>query len=178
MKNIEVEIKSFITKEEYNELIKFFRKNAEFINEDNQTTYYFDCEQDLRIQKNDFFSKICLKKGKLHDQYREEIEVKFDKEDFEYLERLFLNLGYNIQIKWFRKRHSFKWADIDVMLDYTNSYGHIIELESKSSEENKGIILKKLKERLDSLNIKLTPREEFEKKFEYYKNNWKELIKE
>jgi len=178
MENIEVEIKSFITKEEYDELVKFFRKNAEFINEDNQTTYYFDCEQDLRIQKNDFFSKICLKKGELHDQYREEIEVKFDKEDFEYLERLFLNLGYNIQIKWFRKRHSFKWADIDVMLDYTNGYGHIIELESKSSEENKGIILKKLKERLDSLNIKLTPREEFEKKFEHYKNNWKELIKE
>ena len=63
MENIEVEIKSFITKEEYDELVKFFRKNAEFINEDNQTTYYFDCEQDLRIQKNDFFSisEICYK---------------------------------------------------------------------------------------------------------------------
>jgi len=62
---------------------------------------------------------------------REEIEIRFDRNEFEKLERLFLALGLNVEIKWFRKRHSFKWADIDVMLDYTNGYGHIIELESK-----------------------------------------------
>ena len=76
MNNIEVEIRSFISKEKYNELIEFFKKNAEFINEDYQETYYFDTKEDLRIQKNNYFSKIWMKKGKMHDEQREEIEIK------------------------------------------------------------------------------------------------------
>ncbi|MDD2388098.1 MAG: hypothetical protein PHP52_15095 [Bacteroidales bacterium] len=40
-----------------------------------------------------------MKKGKIHDDSREEIEIKFDKNDFEKLETLFLSLGYNIEIK-------------------------------------------------------------------------------
>jgi len=56
--SIEVEIRTFLTEERYKEIIEFFRREGNFINEDNQTTYYFDCGQDLRIQKNDFFSKI------------------------------------------------------------------------------------------------------------------------
>jgi predicted adenylyl cyclase CyaB len=177
MKNIEVELRSFITKEKYEELIDFFKQNSKFVNKDDQVTYYFDSKEDLRIQKNNFFSKIWLKKGKIHDESREEIEIKFDKEDFEIIERLFLVLGYNIEIKWFRKRYSFKWQDINVMLDYTRGYGYILELEEKSSEQEKDLVLNKLKEKLNSLNIELTPKEEFDKKFEYYKNNWKELIK-
>ena len=89
MNNIEVEIRSFISSEKYEELIEFFKENAEFINDDYQETYYFDAEQDLRIQRNNNYSKIWLKKGKLHDEQREEIEIKFNKEDFEMLERLF-----------------------------------------------------------------------------------------
>ena len=108
MKNIEVEVRSFVPKERYEELIEFFKKEGEFVNEDYQETYYFDSEEDLRIQKNDFFSKIWMKKGNIHDDHREEIEIKFDKDKFEELEKLFLSLGYSVQIKWFRKRHNFK----------------------------------------------------------------------
>lgn len=62
--NTEVEIRSFITKEKYKELIEFFNKEAEFVNEDYQENYYFDTKEDLRIQKNNFFSKLWMKKGK------------------------------------------------------------------------------------------------------------------
>ncbi len=79
---IEVEVRSFISEGKYEELINFFSKNGKHISTDNQTTYYFDTKTDLRIQKNDFFSKIWLKKGKIHDDAREEIEIKFRKEDF------------------------------------------------------------------------------------------------
>lgn len=174
--NIEVEIRSFISKEKYEELLEFFKKEAEFINEDYQETYYFDTNEDLRIQRNNFFSKIWLKKGKLHDEYRKEIEIRFDRKDFEKLERLFLDLGFNVQVKWFRKRFVFKWQGIDIMLDYTKGYGHIIELEMISDEENKEKILEMLKQKLQILNITLTPKEEFEKRFRYYKENWKKLI--
>lgn len=174
--NIEVEIRSFITKEKYIELIEFFKKEGEFINEDYQETYYFDTDEDLRIQKNNFFSKVWLKKGKIHDDQREEIEIKFDKEHFDQLEKLFISLGFSVEIKWFRKRHTFKWQDINVMVDYTRGYGFIIELEKMSSEKDKENTLELLKQKLNSLNIQQTPKEKFDKEYQNYKTNWKNLI--
>ncbi len=54
---IEVEIRSFITKEQYDQLQTFFRQNAKFLTEDYQETYYFNSKEDLRIQKMDIFPK-------------------------------------------------------------------------------------------------------------------------
>jgi len=176
MNNIEAEVRSFISKEQYEKLLEFFKKNAKPLKEDYQETFYFDCEQDLRIQRNNFFSKIWMKKGKIHDEHREEIEIKFGRDEFEKLENLFLSLGFNVQIKWFRKRFEFQWTDITVCLDFTKGYGYIIELEKMTSEENKAKEYENLKEKLMSLQVNITPKEEFDKKFAYYKKNWKSLI--
>ena len=174
--NIEVEIRSFIMKEKYEHLLDFFKKEGELVNEDYQETYYFDTEEDLRIQQNKFYSKIWLKKGKIHDDYREEIEIKFDKDYFEQLERMFSALGFNVDVKWFRTRHTFKWQGISVMVDYTKGYGYIIELEKMSTEEEKEKTLELLKQKLRILNIPLTSKEEFTKKYQYYRNNWEKLV--
>ena len=174
--NIEVEVRSFITEDKYKELIDFFKKESEFISEDYQETYYFDCEEDLRIQRNNSYSKVWLKKGKIHDDHREEIEIKHPKEDFEKLEKLFLSLGYSVEIKWFRNRHTFKWQGISVMVDHTRGYGHIIELEKMSTEEEKDSVLNELKSKMDSLGIEISSKEEFKDKFNYYKANWRELV--
>ena len=176
--NIEVEIRSFISPEKYQELLVFFHKEGKFLDEDYQETYYFDTEQDLRIQRNNTYSKIWLKKGKLHDEHREEIEIKFDKVNFEMLEKLFLTLGYNTHIKWFRKRNTFAWQGISVMLDYTKGYGYIIELEKMSNEGEKEKVLQLLKEKLQHSNISLTSKEEFNAKYAYYKENWQRLVTE
>ncbi len=174
--DIEVEVRSFISIKQYNELLEFMQKNAKLIKKDNQITYYFSGDNDLRIQKNDFFSKIWLKHGDIHDPHRKEIELKFEKEKFEQLEKLFLSLGYIIDIKWFRKRHLFNWNDIDVAIDFTKGYGYIIELEKMSNKENQEQVYEFLKNKLKELNIKLTPKEEFDKKYNYYKENWRKLI--
>jgi adenylate cyclase class IV len=174
--NIETEIRSFISKEKFEELLNFFKQNAQLLKEDYQETFYFDCKEDLRIQKNNFFSKIWMKKGKIHDDYREEIEIKFDKSEFENLEKLFIALGYDIEIKWFRKRYKFKWNDIIACLDFTKGYGYIIELEKMCHEEMKEKEFELLKNKLQSLNVEITPKQEFNKKFQYYKDNWKSLI--
>ncbi|MDP3882396.1 MAG: CYTH domain-containing protein [Nanoarchaeota archaeon] len=175
--DIEVELRSFITKEQFDKFIELFKQNGKLVKEDNQETYYFNAKEDLRIQKNDFFSKIWMKKGKIHDEAREEIEIKCAKEDFDKLERLFLNAGFDVNIKWFRKRHEFEWEGITVCLDYTRGYGYIIEFEKMSTEDEKDNALAMLKEKFASLGIEITPREEFDKKFKEYKENWRELIK-
>ena len=174
--NIEVEIRSFISEEKYLALLEFFKQESELINEDEQETHYFDCKEDLRIQQNQHYSKVWLKKGKLHDSAREEIEIKLPKEDFSKLQLLFFSLGYSIGIKWFRKRHTFSWKGISVMLDNTKGYGYIIELEKMSNEEDKEITLKELKTKLASLEIHLTPKEEFSQKYEFYRENWQDLV--
>ncbi|MBU1975581.1 MAG: CYTH domain-containing protein [Nanoarchaeota archaeon] len=171
--NIEVEIRSFIEKKKYEELIEFFKKEGKFLGEDYQETYYFDCEQDLRIQKNNSGCKLWLKKGKIHDDSREEHEVQCKREDFEKLEALLIALGYNVEIKWFRKRHRFDWNGIKVTVDYTKGYGYILELEIMSNEESKKETLELLREKLLSLEIEETPKEEFNVKYEEYKQNWK-----
>jgi len=176
--DIEVEIKCFISKENYQRLLDFFKSNAEFINEDYQETYYFNSVEDLRIQRNNSFCKIVLKSGKIHDYHRKELEIKLDKNDFEKLEKLFNALGYEIEIKWFRKRNNFKWQDIDVSLDFTKGYGYILELEKMSNEENKEKNLLLLREKLKLLGVNETRKEEFDKIFENYKKNWKELTKD
>jgi predicted adenylyl cyclase CyaB len=176
MENIEVEIRSFISKEEYDNLLKFFTKSSTPTKQDSQETYYFNAKEDLRIQKNNDFAKIWLKKGKIHDDCRKELEVKFKKEDFEKIEEILTSVGFDIEIKWLRKRYEFDWDKIKVCLDYTKGYGYIIELEKISSEEEKETALEELKQKLEKLDIKLTPKNIFNEKFENYKNNWRTLI--
>ncbi len=69
-KNVEVEVRSFISEKQYKDLLDFLKKEGKFLKEDLQETIYFDCKEDLRIQKNKFFSKIWMKKGKMHDNER------------------------------------------------------------------------------------------------------------
>ncbi|GAI72948.1 unnamed protein product, partial [marine sediment metagenome] len=100
---------SFITKEQYERLLEFFRQNAEFVKEDFQETHYFNCDEDLRIQKNNSGVKIWLKKGKIHDDFREELEIKTNKEDFEKIKEMFSCIGLKTEIKWLRERKQFNW---------------------------------------------------------------------
>jgi predicted adenylyl cyclase CyaB len=176
--SVETEIRAFISPEEYSHLSGYFADEGLFIKEDNQTTYYLNSSQDLRVQQNDFFSKIWLKKGNMHQESREEIEVIFLREDFLKIESMFKNMGYEILIKWFRKRKEYKWNEINVFLDYTKGYGHVIELEivSPPGKEEENLTL--LREKFKFLGISENSEEEFNKKYNHYKANWKKLVKE
>jgi predicted adenylyl cyclase CyaB len=175
MENIETEVRSFITMEQYGRLLKFFRENATHVKEDYQETYYFDSNSDLRIQKNNRGAKLWLKGGKLHEDSREEIEVFFSKEDFPKLERFLNLLGFGTGIKWFRLRQQFDWNGIKVCLDDTKGYGLIIELERMCSGEKAEETAALLKGKMKELGIEITPKEEFERKFEHYTKNWRAL---
>jgi predicted adenylyl cyclase CyaB len=173
---IEVEVRAFISKEKYDELVASFKRYGNQTSEDDQTTYYFSGPKDLRIQKGKNYSKIWLKEGKMHDETREEIEIMLPPEEFENLERLLLALGYNIEIKWFRKRMQFLCKDIEVSLDHTKGYGYIIELEKLATQDSKEQVLIDLKKKFLELGLEITPKREFDEKYAYYKNNWKSLV--
>jgi predicted adenylyl cyclase CyaB len=171
----EVEIRSFISKDKYFELVNYFNNNANFLKESDQETHYFDCDKDLRIQKNNDYSKIWLKSGKMHDEKRKEIEIKFDKEDFSKAQELFNELGLNVKIKWFRKRREYSWSEFSVCIDYTKNYGYIIEIEKLCEEKEKDYYEKLIKLKFKELNIIITSKEEFSKKFKNYENNFQKF---
>jgi predicted adenylyl cyclase CyaB len=172
---IEVETRAFISESRYKALLDLFGEEGESIGKDHQVTYYFDCEHDLRIQKNDRFSKIWMKKGRMHDEQREEIEVRTERDRFDALERIFTALGYGIDIKWFRDRHRFMWQGLKVCVDYTKGYGYIVEFERMADEGSKDEALRYIRRKMEELGIEETPKEVFREKYEFYRKNWKVL---
>ncbi len=176
-KNVEVEIRSFINKQKYLDLIKFLKKKAKFLEQEKQLTYYFSGPADLRIQKSDNYAKVWLKGGKLHANAREEVEIKVDKKDFSKLKNLFLTLGYKIEIAWDRTRNNFEWQGCDIAVDFTRGYGYILEVEKLTTSNQAGKALGQVKDVFKRLKVLPTPKKDFETKFEWYKKNWKKFVK-
>jgi len=100
MAMIECELRSFLTKERFDVLRERLSLEGEHVGTDDQVTYYYDGPKDLRIQKNGSYAKVWLKKGKMHDEAREEVEIRTAKENFDALDELFRTLGYGVSIEW------------------------------------------------------------------------------
>lgn len=173
---IEVEARSFIPEEKYKELSDYFKHKAEYVGEDEQITIYFSGEKDLRTRLTSKHARIILKEGKIHDKGREELEVVLPKEDFDNINNILETLGFKIKVKWFRKRHVFKWDDIRLFLDFTRGYGYIIELEKFCDEKDKQKTHDYLIKKLEKLGLALTSKQEFTKRFNHYIKNWRSLV--
>lgn len=175
---IEVEVRSFLSEEEYKKLLEEMERKGEKVKEDGQITYHYDGGVDLRIQKNNDFAKLWLKKGEMHDKAREEFEVKFDRSDFEVLAEMLKVLDYEIESKWYRKRCKFNWNSFEVCIDHTPGYGRIIEIEKICEEGEEKEVYEKLGKALEELGIDKTPKEKFDERFRHYKNNWEKILRE
>jgi len=176
MKTFEVEVRSFISDSQYKNLIGKLKKIAKFKGKIDEQTIYFGSER-LRLRKDKKFSYLIFKFGKIHQNSRGEIEVKFKKEDFEKLKDIFQRIGFPVKAIWKRKRLVFDWNGTKVLLDDTKGYGKIIELEKITNEKGKEKAFFQLKTKLKILGIKkITPKKVFDQKFNYYLKNWKRLI--
>jgi predicted adenylyl cyclase CyaB len=178
MDEVEVELRSFITKEKHDELIERFAAECGACEADEQVTYYFDSPADIRLQKNLSGSKIWIKKGKMHDSSREEIEVCFSGDDFERLEKMFFLLGYPVKVKWFRRRHAFTWRGLDVCVDENKGYGYILEIEKKTSRAGKEYALLEIKKAFSDLGVEITPKEQLDEAYDSYLAEWQELTRQ
>lgn len=175
--NIEVEIRSFISKEKYEELLEYFKENGESVKIEEDETEYYAENGAVRIRQSQDSAKIVLKTGDIHDEFREEFEIPINKKDFHLYQKMFEKLNIPKHIKWKRKKHTFNWEEVTVELGDNKGYGYIIEVEKITDDVGKEKALQLLKEKFSKLNIQITPREEFEKAYNHYKENWRELIK-
>ena len=168
LKNIEVETRAFVSKTDYLRLKRYFDAQAKLIKKDHQITYYLTGKNDLRLQINNFDAKIWLKNGKIHQKAREEIEIRFAKNDFSKMKKLFAILGYKPYIRWDRLRYKYQFGQITVCLDDTKNYGKVLEMEKITTSKNKEKVLRLLQDTMKKLRIVQTSAKVFDDKYTKY----------
>lgn len=177
-KNIEVEARSFVDDQQFENIRQMLDADYTFVKELQETTIYFTGEKDLRMRKNETEACVILKEGKIHDDFRKEFEIGIKLEDFDDMAALFESLGYLIEIEWRRNRREYAGADIKILLDDTAGYGKILELERMVEPGEEEAAHRSLVAEMDKFGIAdPTSKGEFNAKFEYYRQNWQQLIR-
>jgi len=175
---MEVEARSFVSDERFVDIKKMLDADYGFIKELKEVTVYFTGEKDLRMRKNETEASVILKEGKLHDDFRKEFEIGIKLEDFDDMVELFRILGYDIEIEWHRNRLEYEKGGMKVLLDDTKGYGKILELEKMAEEGSEAAAHAELEAMMYGFGIgKPTSKEEFNARYENYKENWKTLIR-
>lgn len=177
-KNIEVEVRSFIDDQQFENIKKMLDADYVFVTELKEVTVYFSGEKDLRMRKNETEAYVILKEGKIHDDFRKEFEIGIQREDFDSMVALLESLGYAIEIEWHRSRREYAGDGIKILLDDTQGYGKILELERMVEPGQEAAAHHLLVGELGKFGIgTMTSKEEFNAKYEYYKKNWQQLIR-
>jgi adenylate cyclase class IV len=172
---IEVEKRSFITKNIYDKILTKYQKK---IITTKQITYYFNGEKDFRIMFMKDKVRLWLKEGHMHDDYRQEYEVLVDKQYGNTLLDMLHALGYSEKIKWYRIRNEFIYEDINITLDYTEGYGYIIEGEILIDDEQRiDKATSKIEKMFNDFDINVSNKQQFTDKYNDYVNNWLEYTK-
>ncbi len=164
---VENEVRSLIDEARHNELLHFFQKEGEIVKEDEQLTFYFNAEQELRIQINDFFAMAQIKSGNMHDEQRKKTTIKTERENFPYLFALFDGLGYEVESRWNRVRHEFRWEGMKVTLNDTQGYGYLIDIEFMTQIKNKRTV-ERLKRKLQKIGIRPSTKQELNERYQWY----------
>jgi len=176
MKNIEVEVRALISKDEFLRLKKFFNKKAKFLNHHKDETAYFDSNGSTRLRLEKDRCYLVHKSGKIHDRHREELEIDLKKSDFLPAQKFMEFLGKPVIVRWIRERFVWKFNDMKAYLDNTKGYGRIFELEAMTTSKDKEKSYQKMFEIFKNLNIKPTPKQEIQKHYQHYLKNWRKLI--
>ena len=113
---IEIEIRGPLTRDGYQRLISFFKKEAEFVKEMKRTSFLFDIDDttiDLKVRTTDGVPEIVLKKGFWGARRREEILLPIKSKSEQSAIRLFTLLGYNKGGIAIRESHIFNYKNIE-----------------------------------------------------------------
>jgi len=176
MKNIEVEVRALISKDDFLRLKRFFGKKAKFLNHHRDETVYFDSDGRTRLRLEKNRSYFVHKSGRIHDRHREELEINLKKFDFLPAQKFMEFLGKPVVVRWIRERFVWKFNGLKVYLDNSKGYGRIFEIEAVVYPRDKEKSYQKMLEIFKSLNIKPTPREKIQKHYKHYLKNWQRLI--
>jgi len=140
--------------------------------------YIAPWKNDLRIRKTETESYLILKVWDMHDESKEEYEVKCDREEFEKLDKMLSKLGYSYDTKWFRYREEFEFNGFNITLDENSGFWWMAEIEKVVEEWEEEQAKKEILEFAQSLGLDPTPKSDLDLIYNHYKKNWKEYYDE
>ncbi len=152
----EIEFRGPLTKNEFQKLLTFFKKEADFVKRMKRKTFVFfmkDKTLDLKVRMTDRVPEIVLKKGFAGARRREEIILPLKINSTKEALRLFSLLGHNKGIIAIRDNYIFNYKNIEFSLVKCpkNYYFYEAELINNKRRKNPE---KHIKEILKSLNLK------------------------
>lgn len=176
----EIEYKFILTNVHKNTLEKFLQQNkATLVSHGTQDNWYYVApgKNDLRIRRTNKEAYLVLKKGWMHDDDRDEIEIKVARADFMRLDEVFRSLGYEYDTKWYRKRTEYKYKNFAITIDFNAGYGWVAEIERTVQPGHEDIAKKEILALAAEIGITPASKTLFDKMYQYYKKNWSHYIK-
>lgn len=169
-KNIEVEVRGVLTKNQFLKVKDFLDKNSQTKEFDNKNTYFFIIPGFIlkvtdEISKKD--AKITLKIGNETLNILKEYEIKIPKDSVENAVTIFKELGFN-KVNYVRQtRTNYTYKQKVISLKYTPDWGYHFEIETMVKTEIEGEIAKKdLLKLCNELNITAMTADQIKKKID------------
>jgi len=175
----ENEKRVFLIDEQYISLLdKFGVKSKQ---PERQITTYYNAKDkdsediDLRLMRTVDYAKVWMKRGEMHDYYRDEfdefrVEPKYALNAME-----IFNCLYNVKVKWFRERIEIENQPYIICIDRSINYYAIFEVEISDKRIGKEEGEKLLVEYLQKFGFEETPLEIQNERYNNYVFNWKKL---
>lgn len=179
-KNIEVEIRGPLTKNEFTVLTDFFSKGAVFKGKKERVLidYSFGMQErnkDIRIRETNGIPEIIIKLGSWGgSESREEISISAEKNKFDTLVKIFGELGFTKGILCFRNIFVYSFKGIEFALVEIPNHSYLFEAEIVEEAEKVFDAEKIIRKVCDELNLTLFSHEDF---FKYVEKLNKEANK-
>lgn len=176
-KNIEIEVRGPLSKEEFKNLVNFFEVEGKKTGEKDRvlidySTFLDDKienrNKDIRLRVTNGIPEIIVKIGAWGGaEHRKELSVFTKPGDFDILVEIFATLGFNKGVLCVRKSKVYEYRGIEFALVEVPGHSYYYEAEKMASEKNDAnIIIDEIKKTCEDLNLKIFDRNQF---FEYIK---------
>ena len=166
----EIEIKSLLTKEKYEELKELLPQKFQRINEDKITTVRFR-PKDIRVRYSDKIKELVFKDGDPTTLSRKEISINLNShDDCQQTIQLLKELGFQDDPEWIKNKDEFlcehNGEEYTLSLQHIENFAYLLEAEI-IAEESIGHI-QNLKNILNNLGCEPIDNKDFKLKIEEY----------
>lgn len=171
----EIEIKSLLTKEKYEELKSILPQKFKQINQDSITTIRFK-PKDIRVRYSNKLNELVFKDGDPTNFSRKEITINLkDKEDCQQMISLLKELGFKDDPSWIKHKEEFivgyDHHEYTLSLQHIENFAYILEAEimlGDDQTEKEPVHIQNLKNILTSLGCIPIEANEFNQKIKEY----------
>ncbi|MFC1598886.1 hypothetical protein ACFL2U_02695 [Patescibacteria group bacterium] len=175
----EIELKSVIDKDKYEQLKQLLNQDEKFkkFNAESITTDFYKANQDktdIRLRHSDKTNEVVCKKGLVTRICRQEIRIPLvSKEQLDHFSEIFQTMPLERQPKTLKHKQEFtyKFKDYDyvICLQHIEDFAYLVEVEFLSEKDDSDKHEPNLMAILEELGLHLIDGEKFLKRVEDYK---------